>query len=107
MPTQTNTATVEVLTAEVRVLMVGSRQVTLSVWKQLDYVDPLYVMAFGRVGVKISMYPTICVVGKHINDGSLVRSSCSPPHEYSPEQREYTIAQEWAALPLIVLAGLR
>jgi hypothetical protein len=32
-------AKVEVLTAEVRVLMVGSRQVTLSVYSQLDEVD--------------------------------------------------------------------
>jgi hypothetical protein len=33
-------ARVEVLRAEVRVLMVGSRQVTLSVARQLDAVEP-------------------------------------------------------------------
>lgn len=32
------TATVETLTAEVRALMVGSRQVTMSVYNQLDRV---------------------------------------------------------------------
>lgn len=42
-------ATVEVLTAEVRVLMVGSRQVTLSVYGQLDEVSPAQIRPFGRV----------------------------------------------------------
>lgn len=45
----TNTATVETLTAEVRVLMVGSRQVTLSVAKQLDVVALADLTTFGRV----------------------------------------------------------
>lgn len=50
-----NTANVETLTAEVRVLMVGSRQVTLSVARQLDYYELLYddevleFTPFGRV----------------------------------------------------------
>jgi hypothetical protein len=43
------TATVEVLTAEVRVLMVGSRQVTLSVARQLDWVERSELEPFGRV----------------------------------------------------------
>jgi hypothetical protein len=43
-------ATVEALTAQVRVLMVGSRQITLSVYWQLDDVDPDEVEIFGRVG---------------------------------------------------------
>ena len=42
-------ARVEVLTAEVRVLMVGSRQVTLSVYGQLDYAKPDQIEPFGRV----------------------------------------------------------
>ena len=42
-------ATVEVLTAEVRVLQVGRRQVTLSVVRQLDWADPADVKPFGRV----------------------------------------------------------
>src|SRR2546430_1925472 len=42
-------ATVEVLTAEVRVLQVGRRQVTLSVVRQLDWVDAADVVPFGRV----------------------------------------------------------
>ncbi|MGV0721550.1 hypothetical protein ABQF17_15010 [Mycolicibacterium elephantis] len=52
--TQTNTATVETLAAEVRVLMVGSRQVTLSVAKQLDRISCYSygadaIVPFGRV----------------------------------------------------------
>lgn len=44
------TATVEALTAEVRVLMVGSRQITLSVARQLDVLDELSAIeVFGRV----------------------------------------------------------
>jgi len=42
-------ATVEVLTAEVRVLMVGSRQITLSVVRQLDYASPAEIKPFGRI----------------------------------------------------------
>jgi hypothetical protein len=42
-------ATVQVLTAEVRVLQVGSRQVTLSVVRQLDWAEPASVQPLGRV----------------------------------------------------------
>lgn len=46
------TATVETLTAQVRVLMVGSKQVTASVAKQLDFeADPALVTVFGRVRI--------------------------------------------------------
>ena len=45
----TSTATVESLTAEVRVLMVGSRQVTLSVARQLDEVPTWEITPFGRM----------------------------------------------------------
>jgi hypothetical protein len=47
--TDKHEATVEVLTAEVRVLQVGRRQVTLSVVRQLDWADPADVVPFGRV----------------------------------------------------------
>ncbi|MCV7316314.1 hypothetical protein H7J77_12285 [Mycolicibacillus parakoreensis] len=50
----TTTATVETLTAEVRVLQVGNRQITLSVAKQLDAFDlcqdeALDFTPFGRI----------------------------------------------------------
>ena len=41
--------TVEVQTAEVRVLQVGRRQVTLSMVRQLDWANPADVEPFGRV----------------------------------------------------------
>jgi hypothetical protein len=45
------TATVETLTAEVRALVVGSRQITLSVAKQLDVVPLAQLRLFGRVNL--------------------------------------------------------
>jgi hypothetical protein len=49
--TGNKTTTVEMLTAEVRVLMVGSRQITLSVARQLDTVNADEIEPFGRVRV--------------------------------------------------------
>jgi hypothetical protein len=59
--TETSTATIETLTAEVRVLMVGKRQVTLSVAKQLDSVDPWDIRPWGRIrsgGAKVEVIGT-------------------------------------------------
>lgn len=95
-------ATVETLTAEVRVLMVGNRQVTLSVYRQLDLVDPAFIEPFGRVrsGEKWTGHRE--VVGRLCDScegaGSLVRSRIRGGHEYFGA---------WSDLPLIVLAGLR
>jgi hypothetical protein len=88
-------ARVEVLRAEVRVLMVGSRQVTLSVARQLDAVEPRQIKPFGRV--RIDKDPTdqaiqrIEVVGSA--DGGLARSAtsrqlfrCSRKHMGSEQQ---------------------
>jgi hypothetical protein len=47
----TTTATIETLTAEVRTLVVGSRQITLSVAKQLDIVELSELRIFGRVHI--------------------------------------------------------
>lgn len=66
------TATVEVLTAEVQVLMVGSRQVTLSVYRQLDRVLPREIEPFGRVNDSKDP-PMLAVVGKGSN-GELTRA---------------------------------
>jgi hypothetical protein len=68
------TATVETLTAEVRVLMLGSRQVTLSVYGQLDCVPHSQIEPFGRVRPKDADRSDIWVVGRPKADGSLVRS---------------------------------
>ena len=75
------TATVELLTAEVRVLKVGSRQVTLSVYRQLDWVKHDYIEPFGRVSDSQDQHRdnkhdmrNIYIIGKSKEDGTLVRS---------------------------------
>jgi hypothetical protein len=71
----TDTATVETLTAEVRALMIGNRQVTLSVYRQLDKADPADCEPFGRVRDNKDSGSAVYVVGRHIGSGALVRSS--------------------------------
>lgn len=71
--TASKTATVETLTAEVRVLMVGSRQVTLSVYGQLDEAERMEV--FGRVNPKTAAPGYVYFIGRNPEDGSLVRGS--------------------------------
>ena len=66
-------ARVEVLTAEVRVLMVGSRQVTMSVYNQLDRVKPSEIEPFGRVAPRDAEPGYTYVVGAS-GAGNLVRS---------------------------------
>jgi hypothetical protein len=75
----TTTATVQTLTAEVRVLMVGSRQVTLSVYRQLDYCPPDEIEMFGRVRADKTL-PSGCIelVGR-TSDGALAASRTFPP----------------------------
>ena len=71
------TATVETLTAQVRVLMVGSRQVTLSVARQVDEVSSDSIKPFGRIRTNtkrsFAVEDSIEVIGCD-EDGSLVRS---------------------------------
>tara|TARA_R110002020_G_scaffold6579_1_gene27955 strand:- start:4 stop:861 length:858 start_codon:yes stop_codon:yes gene_type:complete len=73
------TATVETLTAEVRVLMVGRRQVTMSVFRQLDTVDWEKwetLELFGRVrGTRKDEQRLLYVVGRVKDTGVLVRSN--------------------------------
>ena len=67
-------ARVRTLTAEVRTLVVGSRQVTMSVYNQLDFVDYAQIKPFGRVNPKDADSAALYVVGRHKADGSLVRA---------------------------------
>jgi hypothetical protein len=64
------TATIEVLTAQVRVLMVGSRQVTLSVYRQLDTID--YEQAHMLMGRVRDPNKGEGIIGSD-KDGNLVR----------------------------------
>ena len=78
--TATTTARVEVLTAEVRVLQVGSRQVTMSVYNQLDRVERQdHIEPFGRVAPRDADSDRVYVVGASARDadrGTLVRATC-------------------------------
>jgi hypothetical protein len=123
----TDTATVQTLTAEVRTLVVGNRQVTLSVYRQLDHVDPEHVEPFGRVQDQSDYWGGqrryVCVVGRDRRDGTLVsarrRRASAPcgdvfyePGTSSPAAEAKAMAEweawnTWLELPLIVLAGLR
>ena len=69
-----STATVETLTAEVRVLMVGSRQVTLSVYGQLDHAPFDEMEPFGRVRPRDSQLDYIYLVGRHRQTDALVQA---------------------------------
>ena len=66
-------AHVQVLTAEVRTLVVGSRQVTMSVYNQPDEVDPDDIQPFGRVRPR-GGDDYIWLVGRHEASGALVRA---------------------------------
>lgn len=103
-----HTATVEVLTAEVRVLMVGSRQITLSVFKQLDEVDEHEIEPMGRVNANKET-GVVEVVGRYrvvglSRSGSLVRSAID--YHNFVKSSDY-LNHPWHRLPLIVLAGLK
>jgi len=69
-------ASVEVLAAEVRVVMVGNRQITLSVYRQLDEVEVDEMEPWGRVRASRDVDDaTIELIGRRSTDGTLVASS--------------------------------
>jgi hypothetical protein len=65
---------VEVLTAEIRVLQVGSKPVTLSAARQLDSVDATAIKPFGRVRIDAKPATGLIEVIGSVN-GILARSS--------------------------------
>lgn len=92
-PTGRHDARVQVLTAEVRVLMVGSRQVTLSVYSQLDTVAFDDIEPFGRVRSRDALTYEIWVVGRGGN-GSLVRSWLPRPYAW-PRDEGGSLSCRW------------
>lgn len=105
--TTPETATVTTLTAELRVLQINRRQVTKTIFEQLDRVSPEELAPFGRVQYMVSRrigqrweYQDLqAVVGRHASNGSLVWCS-----RWAYEEKT---GLAWPDLPLIVLAGLR
>lgn len=69
------TAEVRALTAQVQVLKVGSRQVTLSVFRQLDRFPVSEIIPFGRVRDRDD---DGLVVGRHKKDESLCAGFYTP-----------------------------
>ena len=78
----TNQSTVETLTAEVRVLTVGNRQITQSVAKQLDEVPIDRIDPFGRVKLSGNDFRGRYVIGSDTLTGALVLSRVPYPYEY-------------------------
>jgi hypothetical protein len=66
---------VESMTAEIRVLKVGSKQVTLSAARQLDHVDASDITPFGRVKIATKDAAGLIEVIGSDPDGVLSRSS--------------------------------
>ena len=118
------TAEVQTLTAEVRVLMVGNRQVTLSVARQLDVFDQHSYPSdsfepFGRVrtglktfwldrrGREVMILPSYEWIGKNLRTGALSRYVLATPTDLVDDEEERALVRSWEDLPLIVLAGLK
>ena len=129
-PAGQSQARVQLLTAEVRTLVVGARQVTLSCYAQLDECPPELIEPFGRVRPRQASRWHTYVIGRIY--GELVRSSALSSRAWQQGKRisygeteqldvgniRYVIpnnvgrqdalaalATEWEKLPLIVLAG--
>ena len=94
------TATVETLTAEVRVLMVGSRQVTLSVYSQLDTVPFDKIDPFGRVSPRDALEYELWVVGRD-ESGTLVRSWLPQSFAWLKND-DHSLAREWSNNSLVL-----
>jgi hypothetical protein len=71
----------EVLTAEVRVLMVGTRKLTMAMYEQLDHCPADKIEPFGRVRPRNGDWPRVYVIGRDPDSGCLVRSYI---HRYGP-----------------------
>ncbi|AYR01663.1 hypothetical protein SEA_SCARLETT_63 [Mycobacterium phage Scarlett] len=111
-------AAVEVLAASVRVLQVGNRQVTQSVYRQLDYLPVWDMHFFGRVRAAARpLHGEIELVGVD-RKGNLVKSNVMRQWAHQPPQPlpQFEVPEgiDWRkvveaaeAQPLIVLGGLK
>jgi hypothetical protein len=88
---------VETLTAEIRVLQVGSKPVTLSAARQLDHVNPTHIKPFGRVRIDTNPGRMIEVIGSA--DGMLARSSATVSERTCPGYANQDTAYRESACP--------
>lgn len=81
VPQPSRSASVDLLTAEVRAVMIGNRQVTLSVYRQLDTVPYAHIEAWGRVrpGNSDAAPGSLQVIGRHRETGVLSKSTVLRP----------------------------
>lgn len=95
------TPTIDTLTAEVHVLKVGPRQLTKSMYRQLDQIPPAHLEPFGRV--KVGRYALLDMevelVGRSTRTGALARATL----DYGTGDWQATDSAR--KLPLIVLGG--
>lgn len=101
----TSTATVETLTAQVHTLVIGTRQITLSVAKQLDVINLPDLAVMGRV--KIAGKHDYHVIGTDIRTGVLAVAEYEPYAHRDDHPGWAALNQAARRSPLIVLAGLR
>ena len=92
---------VEVLTAEIRVLQVGSKPVTLSAARQLDSVDGAAIKPFGRVRVDPKPADGLIEVIGSVS-GILARSSARARKVECPGYTSSSLSSRGYGLPLVV-----
>jgi hypothetical protein len=89
-------ASVAVLSAEVRVLQVGNLQLTRSMYLQLDEAAPERFEPFGRVkDNKRKLKDGLLLVGRDSETRALVRYHAQPPDSEGPEEFAHWM-RHWA-----------
>jgi len=90
-----------VLSAEVRVLQVGNRQITRSIYRELDEAAPERFAPFGRVkDNKRKLKDGLLLVGRDSETRALVRYHAQPPdwsESEGPEEFAHWM-RHWAQL---------
>ena len=110
--------TAEVLTAEVRILMAGTRKLTMAKYEQLDHCPADKIEPLGRVHPRKRGWPRVYVIGRDPDSGCLVRAyihRCGPGFEsyegiiYTADEAKWPALKPlvpiFEALPLIVLGS--
>jgi len=92
-------ATVTTLLAEVKTLMIGTRQVTLSVFSQLDRIADDLIIPFGRVSPPGNQEAVVWVAGRHKDNGTLVRSSLPLGYAGREDYVRKALGGEFRGLP--------
>jgi hypothetical protein len=97
----TESASAEVLSAQIRVIQVGSGQITRSMYRQLDKVSPERFEAFGRVkdNKLKSGEGVLHLVGRDTKTGALVRCDAQPPPTDWPKRAGPSEYAHWQLHP--------